>query len=74
MSGSGAPPFLGGDVNDHEPQAGGFLSRGGSGFFAMGYSSQFDVEAQVGHVNAFLEKDVDFDGWLKDLPDEDEGE
>lgn len=33
----------------------------------MGYNSQFDVEGQVGLVSDLLERDVDFDGWLKDL-------
>lgn len=35
----------------------------------MGYNSQFDVEGQVGMVSDLLEKDVDFDGWLRDIPE-----
>ncbi|KAL0947848.1 hypothetical protein HGRIS_013909 [Hohenbuehelia grisea] len=31
------------------------------------YNSQFDVEGEVGRVNELLEKDVDFDGWLRDV-------
>lgn len=42
------------------------LDRGSSGFFAMGYSSQFDVEGRVGRVDEILGQDVDFDGWLRD--------
>jgi len=39
-----------------------------SGVFGMGYSSQFDVERHVDRVSELLEKDVDFDGWLRDVP------
>ena len=53
-------------------QDGGSLARGSSGIFGMGYNSQFDVEAQVGEVSALLERDVDFDNWLKDHSDENE--
>ena len=35
----------------------------------LGYNSQFDVEGQVGMVSDLLEKDVDFDGWLRDIPE-----
>ncbi|KAH7911107.1 hypothetical protein BJ138DRAFT_1007309 [Hygrophoropsis aurantiaca] len=42
--------------------------RTGSGLFGMGYSSQFDVEGHVDRVSELLEKDVDFDGWLRDIP------
>jgi len=35
--------------------------------FGMGYSSQFDVERHVDRVSELLEKDVDFDGWLRDV-------
>jgi len=41
--------------------------RGSSGFLATGYDSQFDVEGQVDRVSELLERDVDFDGWLKDI-------
>lgn len=37
-----------------------------SGIFGVGYSSQFDVERHVDRVSELLEKDVDFDGWLRD--------
>jgi neural Wiskott-Aldrich syndrome protein len=33
-----------------------------------GYSSQFDVDGQCDQVSELLERDVDFDGWLRDLP------
>ncbi|KAG6375864.1 hypothetical protein JVT61DRAFT_2727 [Boletus reticuloceps] len=33
----------------------------------MGYSSQFDVERHVDRVSELLEKDVDFDGWLREV-------
>ncbi|KAF8129178.1 hypothetical protein EV363DRAFT_364063 [Boletus edulis] len=36
-------------------------------FNGMGYSSQFDVERHVDRVSELLEKDVDFDGWLRDV-------
>ncbi|KAF8061814.1 hypothetical protein FPV67DRAFT_1452682 [Lyophyllum atratum] len=32
----------------------------------MGYNSQFDVDGRVDIVSKFMEKDVDFDGWLRD--------
>lgn len=51
------------------PGQGTGLSRGGSGVFGMGYSSQFDVEGQVGMVSEILDRDVDFDGWLRDIPE-----
>lgn len=44
------------------------LERGSSGF--LGFNSQFDVEGQVDRVSELLERDVDFDGWLKDVPGE----
>lgn len=46
------------------PVTGGFL----------GYSSQFDVDKHVNQVNELLEKDVDFDGWLKDIPEVEDDE
>ncbi|KAG2131253.1 uncharacterized protein EDB93DRAFT_1178693 [Suillus bovinus] len=33
-----------------------------------GYRSQFDVERHVDRVSELLEKDVDFGGWLRDVP------
>lgn len=40
----------------------------GSGFAGgwMGYSSQFDLNGKVDQVTKFMEKDVDYDGWLRD--------
>ncbi|KAI0695573.1 hypothetical protein C8T65DRAFT_665013 [Cerioporus squamosus] len=63
-----------------DPFAGGFaqtqasMMRGSSGFFGMGYSSQFDVEGHVEQVSELLERDVDFNGWIRDLDSEGEGE
>ncbi|EPQ50699.1 hypothetical protein GLOTRDRAFT_123521 [Gloeophyllum trabeum ATCC 11539] len=45
-------------------------SQGGLGFTGMDYNSQFDVDREVDRVNALLDKDVDFDGWLRDVTDE----
>jgi neural Wiskott-Aldrich syndrome protein len=53
----------------------GTLGRGGSGVWGGGgYNSQFDVEGQVDRVSDLLEKDVDFDGWLKEMPPDPEEE
>jgi len=41
--------------------------RTNSGAFGIGYSSQFDVERHVDRVSELLEKDVDIDGWLRDV-------
>ncbi|CAL1703128.1 unnamed protein product [Somion occarium] len=41
------------------PAAGGF----------MGFNSQFDVDGRIDQVSEFLERDVDFDGWLRDIPE-----
>ena len=70
-----APDF----VSSQIPSVIGFgnrLSRGGSGAgtwssgggLTIGYNSQFDVEGQVGRVSELLERDVDFEGWLRDVP------
>jgi neural Wiskott-Aldrich syndrome protein len=40
--------------------------RGSSAMFGIGYDSQFDLEGQVDRVSELLERDVDFDVWLKD--------
>lgn len=45
------------------------LVRGSSGFYGM-YNSQFDVEAQVGQVSELLDRDVDFDAYLKDVEED----
>jgi len=53
----------------------GTLGRASSGVWGGGgYNSQYDVEGQVDRVSDLLEKDVDFDGWLKEMPPEDEDE
>ena len=52
-------------------------SSGSRGFYLRDYggSSQFDVDARVDRVSEFLERDVDFDGWLRNISgDEAEGE
>ncbi|KAG1865411.1 hypothetical protein F4604DRAFT_1781557 [Suillus subluteus] len=50
-------------------QAGGSCHNGkSSGVFGGGYRSQFDVERHVDRVSELLEKDVDFGGWLRDVP------
>ncbi|PCH38506.1 hypothetical protein WOLCODRAFT_161628 [Wolfiporia cocos MD-104 SS10] len=68
-SGVFAPPFV-----SSQPGAGGLLglgaAQGGGAYFGMGYSSQFDVEGQVDRVSELLERDVDYDGWLRDIPEE----
>ncbi|KIM52413.1 hypothetical protein SCLCIDRAFT_1163411 [Scleroderma citrinum Foug A] len=38
-----------------------------SGVFGMGYSSQLDIEKHVDRVSELLERDVDFDSWLRDV-------
>ncbi|KIP03376.1 hypothetical protein PHLGIDRAFT_130181 [Phlebiopsis gigantea 11061_1 CR5-6] len=58
-----------GGIAASQPPVPGTLTRGSSGAFGMGYNSQFDVEGQVGMVSDLLEKDVDFDGWLRDIPE-----
>jgi neural Wiskott-Aldrich syndrome protein len=47
------------------------LAKDGSDVFGMGYNSQFDLEGQIGMVSDLLERDVDFDGWLRDIPEVD---
>jgi neural Wiskott-Aldrich syndrome protein len=42
-------------------------SMGYDGGYMGGYNPQFDLEDQVDRVSELLEKDVDFDGWLKDI-------
>lgn len=50
-------------------QAGGSCHNGmSSGVFIGSYRSQFDVEKHVDRVSELLEKDVDFGGWLRDVP------
>lgn len=47
-------------------QSPGYGGGGGLGFGGMGYSSQFDVEGGVEQVSGILERDVDFEAWLRD--------
>lgn len=56
-------------------QAGGSCHNGMSGgVLGGGYRSQFDVERHVDRVSELLEKDVDFGGWLRDVPSAEEVE
>ncbi|EMD34267.1 hypothetical protein CERSUDRAFT_125460 [Gelatoporia subvermispora B] len=48
------------------------LTRGGSAVFSMGYNSQFDVDGRVDRVSELLDRDVDYSGWLRDIPDDEE--
>jgi hypothetical protein len=57
------PQITSTQVGKGSPTAG----RTNNGIFGMGYSSQFDVERHVDRVSELLEKDVDFDGWLRDV-------
>jgi hypothetical protein len=57
-----------GPFPDENEQAGAALSLGFGG-----YNSQFDVAGQVDKVDKPLEKDVDYEGWLRDPSLEREG-
>lgn len=57
------PQITSTQVQKGSPSAG----RTNNGMFGIGYSSQFDVERHVDRVSELLEKDVDFDGWLRDM-------
>ncbi|EIW85726.1 hypothetical protein CONPUDRAFT_80184 [Coniophora puteana RWD-64-598 SS2] len=63
-----APPFT---STQHAEEYVPPLKRGGSGMIGGfgGYSSQVqvDMEGQVERVSELLDKDVDFDGWLRDV-------
>ena len=53
-----------------------FLGRSGAAGLSLGfggYNSQFDVAGQVDKVDKLLEKDVDYEGWLRDPSLEREG-
>ena len=56
-------PFIG-----ENGRPGGTLSLGFGG-----YNSQYDVAGQVDKVDKLLEKDVDYEGWLRDPSLEEEG-
>jgi hypothetical protein len=49
------------------------LGQGSSAYLGIGYDSQFDIEGQVDRVSELLERDVDFDGWLRDIPAMEDG-
>lgn len=82
LRGGGGGGFLGvgyesrsQNQNDHQPQQQHSQNSAGTttgGALGIGYNSQFDVESQIGHVADFLEKDVDYAGWLRDVPEEEE--
>lgn len=42
------------------------LMRASSGLVGMAYNSQFDVDKQIDQVADFLDKDVNFDVWIRD--------
>lgn len=60
------PPFASTQARGKDVSSGLGVPQGGSGFGWMGYSSQFDVNGKVDQVSKFMEKDVDYDGWLRD--------
>jgi len=62
----------------HEGCSSPFLGESGKAGAALslgfgGYNSQFDVAGQVDKVDKLLEKDVDYEGWLRDPSLEREG-
>ncbi|KAF5387167.1 hypothetical protein D9615_002096 [Tricholomella constricta] len=60
------PPFTSTQAGGAGVGAGG-EAKGGSGLGGwMGYNSQFDVDGKVDLVSKFIEKDIDFGGWLRD--------
>lgn len=42
------------------------LLRASSGLLGMAYNSQFDVDRRIDQVADFLNKDVNFDAWIRD--------
>ncbi|KAG5642044.1 hypothetical protein DXG03_003742 [Asterophora parasitica] len=52
------------DMSGFEPPFASTQAGAGGGW--VGYNSQFDVDGKVDLVSKFIEKDVDFDGWLRD--------
>lgn len=38
----------------------------------LGYNSQFDIDRQVEEASERLDQDVDFNKWLKNIPDDEE--
>ncbi|KAI0085912.1 hypothetical protein BDY19DRAFT_996346 [Irpex rosettiformis] len=69
QTGAGAGGFGGMGVSSQPHGIG--LASGNGGMVGMGYNSQFDLEGQIGEVSDLLERDVDFDGWLRDIPEVD---
>ncbi|KAH9912192.1 uncharacterized protein BXZ73DRAFT_107561 [Epithele typhae] len=72
-----APPFTSTQEDDPfamppaPPGRDNTLMRGSSGFLGGGpYCSQFDLEAHIEQVSELLDRDVDFNGWLRDLGSE----
>ena len=63
--------LLGSDVAAGERQK---LGRFNSGVGFGAYNSQYDVDAHVDRLSNFMEQDVDFSAWLRNIDDEDEGE
>ncbi|KAF8802986.1 hypothetical protein BYT27DRAFT_7341092 [Phlegmacium glaucopus] len=58
------------------PHSSPFLGENGRAVLSLGfggYNSQFDVAGQVDKVDKLLEKDVDYEGWLRDPSLEREG-
>jgi hypothetical protein len=60
------PPYASTQAQGKDADLGLGVPKASSGFAWMGYSSQFDVNGKVDQVNKFMEKDVDYDGWLRD--------
>lgn len=64
---SSQPGFLGyGGGGSQAPLP---LARAGSGLFALGYNSQFDVERGISRAAELLDRDVDYTDWLRDIPE-----
>ena len=72
-------PYATSTQHQNYPHEGGpFLHENGKAGPALslgfgGYNSQFDVAGQVDKVDKLLEKDVDYEGWLRDPSLEREG-
>ena len=71
-------PSAGNNRHVMSPHGSPFLAEDGKSGAALslgfgGYNSQFDVAGQVDAVDKLLEKDVDYEGWLRDPSLEREG-
>lgn len=62
------PPVYG---LEKPPSGPGTLAPTSSGMWPE-YDSRFDVDAHVERASKFMEQDVDYDGWLRDLTPEPE--